>query len=154
MEFDERKPPQAVFNGLLTYLQNTDQAHCSSESVSGLHQQVPLLQEALALVNDMINLQVSDEELRFAVSSTRAQLENIYEVYGLTPSTQLDQMLIKLSRGLDDILKQQSSQSRSKELTKATSGVPALLERLDKYEASSAFNRSAIFTYLELIKKR
>lgn len=155
VEFDGRKPPQAIFNALLTYLQNTDQAYCSSdEPVSGLHQRVALLQETLAVVKDMINLQVSDEELRFAVSSTRAQLENLYEVYGLTPSAQLDQTLIKLSRGLDDILKQQSTKSRSKQLSKATSETASLLELLHKHEVTSALNQSAVSTYLDLIKKR
>jgi hypothetical protein len=155
VEFDGRKPPQTVFNALLTYLKNTDQAYCSSaESASGLHQRVTLLREALALVKDMINLQVSDEDLRFAVSSTRSQLEYLYEIYGLAPNKKIDQTLIKLSRDLDDILKQQSTKSRSQQFAKATSEIPTLRDLLHKHETTSAFSQSAISAHLELNKKR
>jgi len=155
VEFDGRKPPQTIFKALWTYLQNADQAYCSTnEPASGLHQRVTLLREALAVVKDMINLQVSDEDLRFAVSSTRSQLEYLYEIYGLAANKQLDQRLIRLSRGLDEILNQQSIKSRSQQLAKATSEIPTLLDLLYKHEATSAFSLSAISAHLELNKKR
>ena len=154
VEFDGRKPPQAIFNALLTYLQSTDQNYCSSaESVSGLHQRVTLLREAVGLVKDMINLQVNDEELRFAISSTRSQLEYLYEIYGLAPNKQLDQTLIKLSRDLDEILKLESTKNRSQQLAKVRSEVSTLLDLLHKHETTSAFSQSAISAHLELNKK-
>jgi len=144
VEFDGRPAPAQVFQALLHYLQKTSHRHCSSADQvdTRFTQDWRLIENALTL---LMATELSTASKRFIIQSARAQLEVIFYNYGLTPQPKIDQLLISLSRDLEQLAAQDYAKTLLDEPLKKAK---ALEHALRAHHGTSAYSPKALSQHI------
>ncbi len=105
IEFDGRPPPDAVFESVRYYLENTSTIFCANpEALKTIDLDLDWqeLLDGVAIAEQAVKANDQDT-LKFSIDASRANLERIYRRYGAEPVEALDALLIELSRSLEKV---------------------------------------------------